>query len=310
MLKRALLLVVLYGCGGSSSPSPSTPPPTTQPSPLPSHILVFPLAIAGHNFVDPSGRPVQFWPEWDCCWDKERTGWPGMNVQTIQEIADSGGNAVGIRLGPHSNRRGAPDPEAAPGTGFLRDQVAACRSARVLGVACIVSVVDCWGIRTGNNFYGWLWAIIDSLPTGEVERWVAMAVTPFSDLDNVLFETGNECFDFEPPSRWIGSSLAWELGIRDLIRHYAPGKFIGTNTHASRIEAQFDIVFRHSETFIDGPVHNKPTIVNEYRTLTPEVWERNAVRALEVGTIFGLWIGGMSPAQRNEAFQRRVRLTQ
>lgn len=307
----ALLVVALAasGCAGSSEPLPPPPPTTTAPSsPPPPSTLTFPLGVAGPNFVSSTGAPVILWPIIECCWDKQATGWPGIDPATVQEAADHGANAVMIRGGPHANRRDSPDPEGAPGTGWLPRQAEHCRFARSLGVLCIVSVVDCWAIRTGQNFYGWPWSILDVAPSQDVERWVRQAVTHFTPLDNVLFETGNECFAFPPPSRWHGSSVAWEVGLRDLIRTYAPGKLVGTNSHLARAEERFDVVFRHSETFIDGPLHNKPTIVDEYRTITPEQWERNAVRALDVGTTFGLWIGDMTPAQRRDALARMRRL--
>ena len=307
-MRRLMILAALLfslACGSSSAPPP--PPPTTTLPPA-RDILAFPLGIAGPNFVDATGRPIVLWPIIECCWDKQATGWPGIRAATLQEAADSGANAVMIRLGPHSNRKGAPDPEAAPGTGWLAAQADTCHLARQLGVACILSIVDCWGIRTGNNFYGWAWSILETEPRRDVEWWVQQSLTPFLGLDNVLVETGNECFAFDPPSKWRGVSVAWDLGLRDMIRARLPRALIGTNSHLPRAEREFDFVLRHSETFIEAPHENKPTMVVEYKTLTPERWEQNAVAARARGTVFSLWVGDMSQAQRQDALARMRRL--
>src|SRR5262245_24620992 len=244
----ALLLVLVAACGGdppAASPSPSTQPPSPAPSPDP---IVFPLGVAGHNFVDAAGRPVVLRAVIECCWNKELSGWPGIYAAGVQEVAEYGANAVIIRIGPHSNRVGAPDAEAAPGTGWLAAQAQVCRLASSLGVICIVSVVDCWGIRTENNFYEWHWRILDFGPTREVEHWASIALRHFIGLDNVIFETGNECFEFPEPSRWQGSSVAWELGLRDLIRTYAgQDALVGTNTHRASIERAMDWVSLHQQ---------------------------------------------------------------
>ena len=304
MLWLGLLVVALGWCGGGI-PQVSPPPPPTTTLPSRPEPIAFPLGLAGSNFVDAAGRPVTLWPVVECCWNKEQTGWPGVSLESIHEIGDHGGNAVYGRLGPH--KKGGPDSDSTPDTDFLFQQGERAKDAELLGIIYIASVVDCWGVRTGNNYFGWDRSVFLDVPGFAQKAWTRRAVTPFLGRKNVLWEIGNECFT-QPDNGWTHSSRRWEVGVRDEIRKVHHSALIGTNTHEEGIEQFFNFVVLHQQTFAEAPRLNKPTMVLEYRTITPERWEQNAIAAREHGTTFALWIGDMTPAQRQEALTRMARL--
>ena len=141
----------------------------------------------------------------------------------------------------------------------------------------------------GNNIQG-LEAggleIFESAPREIHARWIRKAVQELGELENTLFQVGNEGF-----KRF---SVAWELGVYEIVKvelrvRGLSDRLVATNTHDPELEGRLDYVARHAqEAQLAGP---KPIIVNEYPTLpSPEV-TRQVRLARALGTAFMYWRG-------------------
>jgi hypothetical protein len=103
---------------------------------------------------------------------------------------------------------------------------------------------------------------------------------------NVFYQIGNETFK--------GTSMEWELGVRDIIRdalkaYKYPERPIGTNSHDRSVERRVNYASRHC--FEAPNPENYPVWVNEFDDATVSVqdWKGLAKQALKKGTVVHAW---------------------
>jgi hypothetical protein len=311
--------------------NPDNPVPPPPPPPPPSGME---LRVEGNKFVGSDGEEVKLLGAVQCC-DAPDTSyddakihwWPLIDRETLEKLASFGLNWTHIRLGPFTVE-GEADPNY---VGYLtlpdgrvdldrwfihfwgraRSAVAWARS---LGIYVEVDLVDRWVRQHGasdmpkidpwrstNNIQGRAvggLGIFENAPNDVHEKWIRKCVKELGEFPNVMFNTGNEGF-----KRF---SLAWELGVRDIVKDELANqgygdRLIGSNTHDVDIERGFDYATRHLREAQNPEAY--PVMVTEYGTLRPEEVLREARDAREKGTSFHFWMGSQSTAERQRTLE-------
>lgn len=295
--------------------NPIAPPP----------IKLSPLKVDGNRFVDSAGDEVKLLGAIHCCDapdtpfdDAKVHWWPLVDEPTLDKFAAHGLNWTHIRLGPFTVA-GECDPNY---VGYLTMPDAwrvdiqqwfihfwgrartVCHWCLDRGIYVEADLVDRWvrqrpGIdpwHAQNNIQGIEAGgleIFEAAPQPIHERWIRKCVEELGEFPNVMFNTGNEGFKRYSPE--------WELGVRSLVRFElrAQGygdRLVGSNTHNTDIEAQFDYATRHANVAQDPESY--PLMVTEYGTLPPDKVLRQVRSARETGTAFHYWMGSQTTAER------------
>lgn len=294
------------------------------------------------RFTDARGHTVWLSGLLVCCEAAQQNGWPWISRPMIGRLADNGGNWINIRLGPFTRTGELPRFEAYRHVGGflydldrwndafwvdLHDTVA---YARDKGVYVEIDLVDGWVLenpgdpdddrrhmspwKTGNNVNGIAddCSILHSPPAPHHVAWLEKVAETVGDLDNVIFQVGNETGDCQGG----GSSIAWEDGVIQTVRQAlrAGGygeRLFSTNSQAAAIEALPGVDYVNVHPHPD-PVHvalraGKPTGVNEYpdgdgfgaNEYTRELWS-----AFVRGTFFHYWRGDDDSATLDAVLSR------
>ena len=301
VLAIAALAALCLSCRrtGVVGPTPATIPTPGPVLPTPKLGILAPLTTNGNLFaVELRGLVI-------CCYDGDGdeqaytlpSGWPLITTDALKEIAYNGGNWTHIRVTTEQDGLSWP--------AWLGKAGQSIEAARDLGVYVEVTVLDIWGLINADRGY-WPWRGEDCGITQESPRnrhvlRVRDIVRATGKFPNVLYEIGNEAFRCDV-------SREWETGIRDAIRN-AEREFgyvrhpIGTNSHDTSLEREFDYSTWHGKDAIDaGPV---PRLVNETndRETSAENYEQAMKDACAQGTYFGLWRGRMRNSEWDKALK-------
>ena len=286
------------------------------------------------TFVDRDGLPVWLSGSVSCCMaDGDESGWPWVSEALLRQIAEVKNNYAYIRLGPYT-RQGESWPFEAyefvggaggcgdPGDcydldhwnqGFwdrLRQRV---EYARDRGIYVEVDLIDGWVLKgdhpnpwreTNNTAHEELGncSIQGTGPEEVHTRWLSKIVETIGDLDNVIFQVGNETGACSG-----GTSLQWEKGIADFVNQQLdqrsfPRHLISTNSEEAAIECNgafqyINVHWPHGHVE-DAPqsIHfGKPTGMNEYlnaETEDPDLFNNHNTftRALWQGFTHGTMV--------------------
>src|SRR3990172_3769624 len=303
---------LLWARRGAPRPEPTpAPTPTPTPTPSPEPTIIFPLHVEGHQFIDEAGRAVSLLGAVVCCGHKSENGWPLINEAALTELYNHKANWTHIRLGPFGS--GGGDGDTMPDTPAFWTRVErACELGVKFGMVVEVDLIDGWVLKKAlrdpsYNYYRWDGRITQRRPDRQQEQWIIDCLPHTVHYPNVVYQTSNEGFIAAPNLR--PSSRDWEWGIRDIVKAHRPDKLVSTNNHQAEVERGFDYVNRHQQYPVLGPLHGKPTAVNEYGPgRPPEVWESDVHVARQHGTIMHAWRGELSDAGWQDLLDRMERL--
>lgn len=319
----SVALVLFLSCSSPSDPTPQpSPTPTAQPTPEPWYPMSA-LRAQGSQLVDDDG-PVSLLGCIACCEDAKANDWPWASVEFMAQCAAHGGRYTEFRNGPNNGSEGPefdaylrmPDGRydlTKWNPAFWANLHERLDAAERLGMFVGVEVVDRWVLRRRlspwqkdrnvQGFEGEDPFIASTVPKTYHRDWIRKVAIEAGRHRNVVFLTGNEAF--LPPG---AAGLPFEEGMVDIIRQVEAEKgyvrhLVGSNTHDPKIERspKIDIVIRHADVHIPGPVYGKPAMVNEVNPHSFQQFSREARAAMAVGTLWQLWRGDMKAAEYQQA---------
>lgn len=336
-LAALALLLSLPGCA-QPSPLPPSPPPTTQPSPSPEPppLIAFPLSARNGKFVDLNNKPVWLTgPAW-CCRDSKHYDWPLTSREGMERARDHGATWAMIRNGPTVRLEGQQfDFYVRPGhlwdltrfsEPYLTWLTEISDDAERLGLALEVDLIDGWNLRqrTSPPLNPWVrenningidagdCSILAKAPQAVHRAFVREIVRAVGHSLNVMWHEGNEV----SICGGVQLSLAFIEGIEREVRLVeAENGFVhhlfGTNASESEIRRSpvVEYVTLHQPVHAGSATNGKPTLVNEYRNLRPEEWEREARLAKSANTGWAYWRGDNSQAELADTLHRMKLIT-
>lgn len=227
----AFLLVV--ACGqGPTKPIIPTPTPTPQATPTPPPPM---RLLTEADLTNELSCAVT------CCADEDEsngdegllTGWPFVDLPTLNLYAEKGIRATEVRPGPFGN---IPEEEAIART------VEVLNLASARGIYVFVGLVDSWALAHPDipegNAYGDTCSVTrqNHLPARYVD-WITKVVTATKDFPNVVYFDGNESFRCNP-------SRGWTNGIYAAARAAGARSLIGSNSNQLSLDFPVQHGFR------------------------------------------------------------------
>jgi FG-GAP-like repeat len=295
---------------------------------------------AGTRFVDAAGRTTWLTGMLVCCEAAQSNGWPWISRPMIDRLAQNGGNWINIRLGPFTRAGELPRFEPYHFVGghaydletwndaFWTDLHDTVAYARDRGVYAEIDLIDGWVLenppgedrtllspwKAGNNVNGVAddCSILHDAPSSHHVRWLQKVAATVGDLDNVVFQVGNETGDCQGG----GTSVAWEDGVITIVRQALRNggfgeRIFSTNAQTPEVESLSSVDYVNVHPHPD-PEHvtlraGKPTGVNEYPDgdgfgaddYTRELWS-----AFVRGTFFHYWRGDDDGTTFDTVFSR------
>jgi hypothetical protein len=189
--------------------------------------------------------------------------------------------------------------------GNLQERIALAGS---LGIYVEVDLADAWAIKDPNRECYSAWAANNNVngfdiqcpalreaPPPRVQAWLEQIVDRIGNLDNVIFQVGNETF-LCPGS---GAAPVWEARVAQIVHDRASlqgfaAPLIGSNAHRDDVrgEGALEYLNDHGDLAIDIIRRGKPSGINEPNSdTTPDHWMREAWEAFSRGTYFHYWFG-------------------
>src|SRR6185295_13756375 len=230
ILSASIPLFLAASCPPKPCPPncPPTPTPTPTVTPTPTPAPPFNLTIEGNHF-----HPQILGAE-GCCntppMDAAK-GWTLAGPNEIDAYHSIKANMALFRTGPYSDQNYGWSLLLNPsGDSRLR---AGCKYANSKSMGCDVDLVDHWSLKPQNsafNLYHDTCAVTKSAPPVRYQRWVREVVHQTGDLDNVIYNIGNEFWLCNP-------SQAWADGIVNVVR--VAERDFGFKPHP--IGSQYDI---------------------------------------------------------------------
>jgi hypothetical protein len=277
-----------------------------------------PLKMVAHRFKNDHGDPVYLLGAIVCCGDAKAHGWPLVDEETLDKFAAHGANYTHIRLGPNSLT--SPDADH---TGYARvgnkldlnawddsywSRVRDCvEAARVRGIYTEVSLIDIWCFKHQAETCAWYGpanlqgynigstAAVSQAPQTRHKKWVEKVVDELGAFDNVMWLDGNEVFDAHQ------DATAWTTGIHDIVRARETAKgfrhhVFGTNSQQPQLKwlsNTYEVYHEKTARASQG----RPLITNEYGTITPDEYRKQAFSAVNKESSFMAWKGGQTSSQ-------------
>jgi len=312
-----LFALIAVGCWPFKPKPKPTPTPTPVVTPTPNPFESKPgLSVKGRDFIDPSGNRIWLAGWVVCCGDTIGDGWPLIDPVRLKFYSQYG-NWTHIRLGPFTENEedgqkfiaykpvGDGKYDLTQWNDVYWEKIKnVLKVAEDVGVYIEIDLIDAWVMESRNNSNSpWMRRnninnIDDGMclrlhedPKPIHQEWIKKAIKETGWSPMVMYEVGNETMDCDG----LGTTKAWEFGIRDLVRqalkdngyHY---RLISTNSHKHEWETEFDYANWHRSETMD--YESCPIGVNE----TPpdfqgDEWQYSFMAAKRNGTFFHLWRG-------------------
>lgn len=298
-------LLTLPGCPG---PGPGPEPTPTPPGPTKYEEMLLRVA-APNQFKTIGGQPVELRGAISCCMDADwapgaRTGWPVNIDPSWQDYAAEafGANLFHARLGPFlGGELGEPQWAEIGGPYFQHPsgQVDLTRwnepfwkrvgswieYAGERGRYVEMDLIDGWYCKRGiweDVKMPWMEAYNvqgeDHVqqcsaraiqPDDLFDAFLKKAVSEFGVYGNVIWEDGNE---IGITGRYVPE---WTLSMMERVRFHEQSSafgmvhLFGTNSGRDVVRGQVDYVEEHRTSPLEGPMANRPSMVNEYNPRPP-----------------------------------------